>query len=654
MKESIIYYSVRFFGAFIRVLPIGIALFVGKVVGLLAYYFDMKRRRLAHSNIKKAFSGTKSPKEIKVITKKMFLEYGQNLIELLRMSSMDSVKFSKYVKIEGMENIKESRSLGKGVILLAMHFGSWEMASLFCAMFDYPYKVIVKPQTKHSKLDELLNSYRECGGSIVLSRGMGTRDFVKSLKSNEVIGMVVDQGGRDGTLIPFFGRNASMSVGAIRMGLKLGVPICFSIIIREKGPYHKMIIHKPFDLVETKDVDADVYTNLKNVCRLMEKYIDQNPSSYMWFHKIWKYSDEANISILSDGKTGHLRQSQIVAGKIKQALEERSISGKVRIVDVAFKNRFLSKAFSLLSATVHPFFFHGRLSILRFFLKEESYTDISGIKTDFVVSCGSSVSGVNNLVSRDYDAKSIAILNPGLLSKKRFDLVFLPQHDIKDKKRYRDNITVTKAAPNLINPQYIKEQADLLLQRFSYLKDKVRPKIGVFIGGDSKDMYLNEQRVKVLVRQIKEAANELKAEILLTTSRRTPENVESLLQRELKKDPICPLLILASKDNVPEAVGGILGLSDVVVVSGDSISMVSEAASSGKRTVVFFPEFRKRMFKKKNKHEMFVDKLNAEGYILASDIKNVGDSIYNMAKDKIQNRMLDDSERILNAVRLVI
>ena len=36
-----------------------------------------------------------------------------------------------------------------------------------------------------------------------------------------------------------------------------------------------------------------------------------------------------------------------------------------------------------------------------------------------------------------------------------------------------------------------------------------------------------------------------------------------------------------------EAMGGIVGLSDILIVSGESISMISEAASSGKNTIVF-------------------------------------------------------------------
>ena len=276
-----------------------------------------------------------------------------------------------------------------------MHFGSWELASLSCAMLHLPYKVMVKPQTRYSRLDELLNWYRSCGGYVVLSRGMGTRDFVRSLKNNEVIGMVVDQGGRDGTLVPFFGRNASMSVGAIRMGLKWGVPICFSIIHREPNGRHKMIVHKPLELINTGNPEKDIPENLNRITGIMEDYIRRYPSEYMWFYKIWKYSNETAIAILNDGKTGHLRQSQAVAGLLQKALGERSIFSTVATTEVVFKTELHRNIFSVFNLLVPPFL-SGTAGMVEMVSGPGSFQKITRIKAEFIVSCGSGMAGVNN------------------------------------------------------------------------------------------------------------------------------------------------------------------------------------------------------------------------------------------------------------------
>ena len=654
LVEGLIFHSVSVFGAFVRLLPLRIALFIGKIIGLLAYYFDTKHKTLAYANLKMAFADSKSPAELKRITKKLFRNYGQNFIDLFRMPLIKPKNFQKLITVEGIENLSEGRRQGKGAIMLAMHFGSWELASLSCAMLNLPYKVMVKPQTRYSRLDELLNWYRSYGGYVVLSRGMGTRDFIRSLKNNEVIGMVVDQGGRDGTLVPFFGRNASMSVGAIRMGLKWGVPICFSIIHREPNGRHTMIVHKPLELINTGNPEKDISANLNRITKIMEDYIRRYPSEYMWFYKIWKYSNETAIAILNDGKTGHLRQSQAVAGLAQKALGERSISSTVRAVEVVFRSRLYRHVFAVLNLLVPPVFYRAQLGWLKGFLTPESFQQIRRVKAEFVVSCGSGVAGVNNFLSRDYGAKSIAILKPGLLGYRRFHLVILPRHEMRKGYPPGASLVYTKAAPNLISPEYQAEQSLVLLNRYPHLKNNLKLKIGLFIGGDSKNIFLDEHQMKVLIHQLTEVAQEINADILATTSRRTPAAVEQLLHKRLRKHPRCPLLILAGQDNVPEAVGGILGLSDIQVVSGDSISMVSEASSSGKNTIVFLPELRKKGTGTPNKHLDFIEELAAQVYILESGIKDIGRAVYDIAKGKIQTKPLDDNPVILNALRGII
>jgi len=640
----------------VRLLPLRAALFFGKIIGFLAYTFDVKHRFRAYSNIKMAFTSSKTPKELREITSKLFVNFGKNFIELLRMPLMNPQKFSRYVKIEGKENIASSLEKGKGVILLAMHFGSWEVASLSCAMLGFPYRMLVKPQEKYSKLDELLNSYRACGGSVILSKGMGPRDFIKSLQNNEVIGMVVDQGGRDGVLVNFLGRQATMSVGAIRMGLKLGVPICFSVIYRENGMNHRMIIDKPLELENTGDMEKDLYTNLNKIVKKMEFYIKENPHEYMWFYKIWKYSKESNIAVLNDGKPGHLRQAELIAQKLKQVLSERDIAATIQTVKISFKSKWQRRIFSLVCFLMNKIIGQGHLDVLRQFLSDESYQQVLSVKAEYVISCGSTCAGINILLSKDMGAKNISILKPSIFSPRDYNLVILPKHDIPNnyKPRKTENVLITQVACNLIDELYLENETEKLLKRFPHLKNSSRLKIAVFIGGESKNIYLPDNQIKILVNQLKEVAKEINADILLTTSRRTPESIEQILLKEFKRSDFCPFLIIANKENVPEAVGGMLGLANIVIVSGDSVSMVSEAVSSGKSMIIFPPKRRKSLFARKSKHIDFIKKLDSGGCALLTEVNQIGPNVLSLAKHKIKTNKIDDGNAIISSLRLFI
>lgn len=654
MGELIIYWVVRAFGGFVQILPIGVSLGLGKAIGWLAYYLNAKHRNIVLSNLKIAFAKTKTPEEIRRIAKKTFIHYGQNVIELFRFPLMDTVKFTKFVQLDGREHIDAAMKSGKGVILLAMHFGSWEMANLIGATLGYPYKVLVKAQTKHSRLGALLNSFRRSGGSGVIHRGMGTRELIKSLQNNEMAALVVDQGGRDGVGVPFFGKQASMSSGAIRLGLKLGTPICFVNIVRLQGPYHRLTIDKPLTLINTGQVEKDIVANLQQVVAKMEKCILQSPAQYMWSYKIWKYSKDVVVGIITDGKTGHLRQSEAVAGLLKSALEQRGIHAQLPILQVSFKNKWCAKFFIFGACFANLLKHRGRLWLLRRCLTTDSCEQILSIKPDFIVSCGSAVAPVNYLLSREYDVKNIVILKPGVLSFKHFDLVVLPRHDITKRKHWPANVIVTQGAPNVITANYLKQQSADLLKRYSHLAGGDNFKIGVLLGGDTADFVLSEQRVRILIHQIMEIAEEIPADILLTTSRRTSVKVENLIMRELSKYRRCKLLILPNRENIPGALGGILGLADILVVSGDSISMVSEAASAGKKVVVFFVEHQKHIPFEQTKHGRCLEQLASDGYILLSDVKYMKESLYKLVKNKVRIKKLDDTAVLLESLQTLI
>jgi mitochondrial fission protein ELM1 len=186
-------------------------------------------------------------------------------------------------------------------------------------------------------------------------------------------------------------------------------------------------------------------------------------------------------------------------------------------------------------------------------------------------------------------------MRPSILSTKRFDLVIMPQHDRPPE---RKNVVVTEGALNLINPDYLKDQLDKLRLTPDKLlappNGGVLPSagtpnfyIGLLIGGDAQKFSLKETTVLEVIKQIKSACAKYDAFVLVTTSRRTSKEIDGLIRKEFADYPRCKLLIIANEKNIPEAIGAILALSQIIVTSPESISMVSEAASSQKYALVF-------------------------------------------------------------------
>lgn len=639
-KDSITDYlgflAVKITGFLVKMLPLRAVIFLGASLGGLFYHFDIKHRSIAYFNIKNVFGKDLTPQKIKRLTREFYRNFGRSIMDIFLLPRIDAKYLDKYIKIEGIEHIQEAFKKGKGIIILPVHEGSWEIANVVAAnKFGVSYNVVIQDQ-KHPLLNGLLNSYRAQKGCKLISRRNETRSIIEALRRNEAVGMTLDQGGRSGTLVKFFGKEASFSSGAVRLALKYGSAIIPVFSYRVKGPHIKIVIEPELKLKKTNDTQKDILSNLQELVPVFEKLIFKNPKEYFWPYKIWKYSNEKNILILSDGKTGHLRQAQALAKITSAYLRDKGIKSNISTLEIEFKNKFSKRALVVSSCLSGKYHCQGCLWCLRKFLRKGIYDDLIRHNPDVVISCGSSIAPVNYIIARENSAKSLVIMRPSILGFKRFDLVVMPKHDNPPR---RKNIAVINGALNLIDENYIQSCLSRSGIRFDSQGNK-RLILGFLLGGDTKDFHLSVALVRQAIAQLKEATQKLDAQLMVTTSRRTAPAVEKIVKEEFKDYPRCRLLVIANENNPEFSVGAILGLSQILIVSPESISMVSEAVSSKKYVLVF------RAAKLGKRHSLFLKRMAEEKHLYLAQIENLAEVIMKLEKSRPGISPLEDESVI--------
>ncbi|MFH0732339.1 MAG: ELM1/GtrOC1 family putative glycosyltransferase, partial [Candidatus Omnitrophota bacterium] len=636
----------RSLGPVLRFLPTGVSLFLGRLLGDLFYYFDPKHRAVVYSHIKFALGQKLALDECLRVTKSFYRNFGQNLIEIFLIPKIDRKYFDKYIRIEGLDYVNQALAVGKGVIFAAVHEGSWELYNIISANLGLPFYLFVRNQ-RYPKLNRLLNEYRIQKGCKIIQRQelpqdaalkssgisggannelYGARKLIEALKNNESIGMTIDQGGKTGILVNFLGGQASMASGTVRFALKYGATILPTFLVREKGARQRIIVDPPFQIISSGDFDKDLRDNLQRLAENFERHIEQNPSEYLWSYKIWKHSREKAIVVLSDGKTGHLRQSQAVLEAMRGYLEDKGFSVSTQTLEVRPKSRLAKLLLPLCACLCVKYRCQSCFLCFKMFLEKNVSESLIKTKADIVISCGSQVAAVSHIFSKALRAKSIAVMRPSVLSMGRFDMVIMPRHDFAPR---RKNVVETEGALNLISPDYLKVQSDDLLQFMKLPLLYSRFYIGLLIGGDTKDFCLRKEQMAVIIQQVKSLAEKENALLLVTTSRRTSVDIERLVSEEFTGYARCKLLVIANKNNLPCAVGGILGLSKAVVVSPESISMASEAASSGGYVVVFKSAVSRR-------HGEFLNYLAGKKYIYFVEPPEVSDCVSKLLAERPQ------------------
>jgi len=643
--SCILFRSVSFFTAF---LPLYFSLFLGRRLGDLISLFDKKHRLIAYANIRYALREGFNCHKCKKIIRLAYQSFGQNLIEISFIGRINKQYLEKYIDIENKDNIDAAFKRGKGVIFLAVHEGNWELSNIICANLGFPFVLFVRDQG-FVRLNALLNSYRLKQGAKIIHKQTGVRQLIEVLKSNQAIGMTVDQGGKAGQIVKFFGKEASMSVGAVKLALKYDCSIIPVFYTRTKGPFTKVILNQVYTVTRSQNPENDLRENLQRLINIYENYIRRYPHEYLWTYKIWKYGKEKDVLIISDGKTGHLRQSEGVARLINQKLTARGIKTNLIIKEVKFRRAVFKFIFN---------FCHRSIGCLRYVLTYESWQDLMSFKPDIIISAGKIISVVNYLLAKENQAKSVCLMRPAY-GLEKFDLVIVPEHDQPEGSGLasasqsgglfrKDNVVVTEGALNLIEPDYLNQEIKRLEQSGLLRGSLFHPCIGVLIGGNSKNFSISRDAIIGLVGQIKKSAEELNASILISTSRRTPLEIEQQVENEFVNYPRCKLLVIANENNSSFVAGGILGLSNIIISSPESISMISEAVAAEKYVVVFKDNGLSK------KHLRFLKNYQDRRYIYLKQIDEIANSINQLWQNKPKVNFPKDNFKVAEELNKIL
>lgn len=169
---------------------------------------------------------------------------------------------------------------------------------------------------------------------------------------------------------------------------------------------------------------------------------------------------------------------------------------------------------------------------------------------------------------------TVFIQNPGI-APSHFDLVIAPEHD----RVVGENVLSTRGALHRITRARLEQGAAKLLPHVAHLP---RPYISVLIGGTNGSYSLGPDEIIKLADALIRAARETGGSLLITPSRRTGADNVARLKQALEGTP--SFLWNGEGDN---PYFGLLGLADHLVVTNDSVSMVSEAVATGKPVHVF-------------------------------------------------------------------
>jgi mitochondrial fission protein ELM1 len=186
---------------------------------------------------------------------------------------------------------------------------------------------------------------------------------------------------------------------------------------------------------------------------------------------------------------------------------------------------------------------------------------------DLLIASGRKAIAASRYIKKQSDGKTFTVhIQDPKCNPNDFDLVAVPHHDILRE----ENVMVTHGAPNCLTTEKLETAHTKFTNQFSAL---LLPRIAVLIGGNSRTHTMTADIMHNLVKQLKS----INGSLMITTSRRTGEENLQILQDGLQGTNA--YIWDGTGDNPYH---GMLAYADHILVTADSVSMISDAGTTGK------------------------------------------------------------------------
>ncbi len=269
--------------------PRSVARRFGALIGRCAFLLLPRLRRTGHRNLELAFP-QKSLAERERILRELYRNLGWLLAEFCQMPRYTPDSTRSFIRYEGLDHYLAARALGKGVLVLTGHLGAWELSSFYHSLMGYPMSLVIR-RLDNPLVDRLVNRIRCLHGNQVLHKDDFARGLLAAMRRGETVGILMDTNMTppQGAFVEFFGHLACTASGLARVARKTGALVLPGFLLWEETT-QQYVLHfgAALALACGEDPEADAVANTALFTRVIEDYIRQYPSQWLWVHRRWK------------------------------------------------------------------------------------------------------------------------------------------------------------------------------------------------------------------------------------------------------------------------------------------------------------------------------------------------------------------------------
>ncbi|WP_404298494.1 LpxL/LpxP family Kdo(2)-lipid IV(A) lauroyl/palmitoleoyl acyltransferase [Halomonas sp.] len=268
-------------------LPWRLKLWVGKLVGLVAWRFARRRRHITETNIRLCFPEKDDAQQARLV-RDTFVANGIGIMETATGWCRDPEHLRHRVTFKGQAHMARVQAEGKGALIIGVHFSTLDLGAALHSLY-FRADAVQRPHD-NPLFARFMGRARDPYFDAIIDRH-DLRGVVRRIKSGHGVWYSPDQDfGREASVFaPFFGIPAATVKMTSRIARMTGAPVIPLMFHRNPdNRTYTLEYLPPLEDFPSGDEMADA----TRINAFIEDAIRKHPDQYLWLHRRFKTRPE--------------------------------------------------------------------------------------------------------------------------------------------------------------------------------------------------------------------------------------------------------------------------------------------------------------------------------------------------------------------------
>lgn len=283
------FYAWRGVSALLGWLPLRAGYALATAIGYVGFAVWPRGRKAMLENYARVLPGAPRARR-RAIARRSLINYCRYLVDFARFPKADAAGVLAAVRGEAQfERLAREMTGGRGVVVVCMHFGNWDIGAGATAARGFRLSVVAETFADE-RLDALVVGARERLGMRVLKLESAGPSLLRGLKKGEVLALLIDRPlDGEGVRVPFFGREIEVPAGPARLALRTGAKVLPTAFPRidPRRPEVDTLCDWDVELPCSGNLEDDVRTLTAQIVAAHERFIREHPDQWYMFRRMW-------------------------------------------------------------------------------------------------------------------------------------------------------------------------------------------------------------------------------------------------------------------------------------------------------------------------------------------------------------------------------